>query len=108
MELIGICVVCFLVCGVVVISKKKGYKECYVGVDGLVFNKYFYFKKCGVVVFCEIFDWFVKVDFNDDDFIEILVVEDGSGVGVVLIVVLILERVKKGNMYGILYLENFY
>ncbi|KAK0668288.1 putative hexokinase [Cercophora samala] len=106
-ELIGTRAARLSACGVAAISKKKGYKECHVGADGSVFNKYPHFKKRGAAALREILDWPEKADPNDDDPIEILAAEDGSGVGAALIAALTLERVKKGNMHGILHPENF-
>jgi hexokinase len=44
---------------------------------------------------------------NEEDPIEILAAEDGSGVGAALIAALTLKRVKEGNVAGILHPENF-
>ena len=89
------------------ICKKKGYKECHVGADGSVFNKYPHFKERGAQALREILDWGEKKDPKEEDPIEILAAEDGSGVGAALIAALTLERVQKGNLHGILHPENY-
>ncbi len=94
-------------CGVAAISQKKGYKTCHVGADGSVFNKYPHFKARGAQALREILDWPEKASPTVEDPIEILAAEDGSGVGAALIAALTLERVKNGNMHGILHPENF-
>ncbi|KAK5663323.1 hypothetical protein OQA88_3751 [Cercophora sp. LCS_1] len=106
-ELIGTRAARLSACGVAAISKKKGYKTCHVGADGSVFNKYPHFKKRGAKALREILDWPEKANPKDEDPIEILAAEDGSGVGAALIAALTLERVKAGNMHGILHPENF-
>merc|ERR1711964_14129 len=55
----------------------------------------------------EILDWAPKKSSKEEDPIEILAAEDGSGVGAALIAALTLKRVKEGNMAGILHPENF-
>jgi len=52
-------------------------------------------------------DWPEKKSAKEEDPIEILAAEDGSGVGAALIAALTLKRVKEGNMAGILHPENF-
>ena len=94
-------------CGVAAISIKKGYSSCHVGADGSVFNKYPHFKARGAQALREILDWPEKTDPKEEDPIEILAAEDGSGVGAALIAALTLQRVKAGNMHGILHPENF-
>ncbi|KXX78730.1 Hexokinase [Madurella mycetomatis] len=106
-ELIGTRAARLSACGVAAISKKKGYDNCHVGADGSVFNKYPRFKARGAQALREILDWPEKTDPKEEDPIEILAAEDGSGVGAALIAALTLERVKKGNMHGILHPENF-
>lgn len=105
-ELIGTRAARLSACGVAAISKKKGYKECHVGADGSVFNKYPHFKQRGAVALREILDWPAKKR-NAEDPIEILAAEDGSGVGAALIAALTLQRVKAGNMAGIQHPENY-
>jgi hexokinase len=78
-----------------------------VGADGSVFNKYPNFKARGAQALREILEWPDKANENDEDPIEILAAEDGSGVGAGLIAALTLKRVKEGNMAGILHPENF-
>ncbi|KAK3393211.1 hexokinase-domain-containing protein [Podospora didyma] len=106
-ELIGTRAARLSACGVAAISKKKGYETCHVGADGSVFNKYPQFKARGAAALREILDWPEKSDPKEDDPIEILAAEDGSGVGAALIAALTLQRVKDGNMHGILHPENF-
>jgi hexokinase len=106
-ELIGTRAARLSACGVAAISLKKGYHNCHVGADGSVFNKYPHFKARGAQALREILDWPEKTDPKEEDPIEILAAEDGSGVGAALIAALTLERVKKGNMHGILHPENF-
>ncbi|KAK1768448.1 hexokinase-domain-containing protein [Phialemonium atrogriseum] len=106
-ELIGTRAARLSACGVAAISKKKGYKSCHVGADGSVFNKYPHFKARGAKALREILDWPVKTDPKEEDPIEILAAEDGSGVGAALIAALTLKRVKEGNLAGILHPENF-
>ncbi|KAL2016535.1 hypothetical protein VTK56DRAFT_3429 [Thermocarpiscus australiensis] len=106
-ELIGTRAARLSACGVAAISKKKGYKACHVGADGSVFNKYPRFKDRGAQALREILDWPEKTNPKEEDPIEILAAEDGSGVGAALIAALTLQRVKDGNMHGILHPENF-
>ncbi|KAL2167520.1 hypothetical protein VTG60DRAFT_1143 [Thermothelomyces hinnuleus] len=106
-ELIGTRAARLSACGVAAISIKKGYKTCHVGADGSVFNKYPHFKARGAQALREILDWPEKKDPKEEDPIEILAAEDGSGVGAALIAALTLQRVKAGIMHGILNKENF-
>jgi len=106
-ELIGTRAARLSACGVAAICKKKGYETCHVGADGSVFNKYPHFKARGAQALREILDWPEKKNPTDEDPIEILAAEDGSGVGAALIAALTLKRVKEGNMAGILHPENF-
>lgn len=106
-ELIGTRAARLSACGVAAICKKKGYKTAHVGADGSVFNKYPHFKKRGAEAMREILDWAPKTNKNEEDPIEILAAEDGSGVGAALIAALTLKRVKQGNLAGILHPENF-
>jgi hexokinase len=106
-ELIGTRSARLSACGVAAICTKKGYDTCHVGADGSVFNKYPHFKARGAQALREILDWPEKKDPKAEDPIEILAAEDGSGVGAALIAALTLERVKKGNLAGILHPENF-
>lgn len=106
-ELIGTRAARLSACGVAAISLKKDYKTCHVGADGSVFNKYPHFKARGAVALREILDWAPKKSSKEEDPIEILAAEDGSGVGAALIAALTLKRVKEGNMAGILHPENF-
>jgi hexokinase len=106
-ELIGTRAARLSACGVAAIAKKKDYKTCHVGADGSVFNKYPHFKQRGAQALREILDWPAKKSSKEEDPIEVLAAEDGSGVGAALIAALTLKRVKEGNMYGILHPENF-
>ena len=106
-ELIGTRAARLSACGVAAICKKKGYKTCHVGADGSVFNKYPHFKARGAQALKEILDWPDKANHREEDPIEILAAEDGSGVGAALIAALTLKRVKHGNAAGILHPENF-
>jgi len=106
-ELIGTRAARLSACGVAAIAKKKGYKTCHVGADGSVFNKYPHFKQRGAVALREILDWPAKKSPKEEDPIEILAAEDGSGVGAALIAALTLKRVKEGNFAGILHPEKY-
>lgn len=106
-ELIGTRAARLSACGVAAISIKKDYKTCHVGADGSVFNKYPHFKQRGAAALREILDWPEKKSKKEEDPIEILPAEDGSGVGAALIAALTLKRVAEGNMAGILHPENF-
>ncbi|RDA91769.1 hypothetical protein CP533_4760 [Ophiocordyceps camponoti-saundersi (nom. inval.)] len=106
-EMIGTRAARLSACGVAAICQKKGYKTCHVGADGSVFNKYPHFKARGAQALGEILDWPKKTKADEEDPVEILAAEDGSGVGAALIAALTLKRVKEGNMAGILHPENF-
>jgi hexokinase len=106
-ELIGTRAARLSACGVAAICKKKGYETCHVGADGSVFNKYPHFKARGAVALREILDWPEKKNPKEEDPIEILAAEDGSGVGAALIAALTLKRVKEGNLAGIQRPENY-
>ncbi|KAL8404973.1 hypothetical protein RB594_009739 [Gaeumannomyces avenae] len=106
-ELIGTRAARLSSCGVAAICKKKGYESCHVGADGSVFNKYPNFKARGAKALREILDWPEKTDPKEEDPIEILAAEDGSGVGAALIAALTIKRVKEGNVAGIRNTDNF-
>ena len=106
-ELIGTRAARLSACGVAAIAKKKDYKTCHVGADGSVFNKYPHFKARSAQALSEILDWPAKKNKKDEDPIEILAAEDGSGVGAALIAALTLKRVAEGNMAGIEHPENY-
>lgn len=106
-ELIGTRAARLSACGVAAICKKKNMTSCHVGADGSVFNKYPHFKARGAQALREILDWPAKTNHKEEDPIEILAAEDGSGVGAALIAALTLKRVEAGNMAGILHPENF-
>ena len=89
-------------------SLKWGYQSCHVGADGSVFNKYPHFKERGAQALREILDWPEKAaGSKEEDPVEILAAEDGSGVGAALIAALTLKRIKAGNSSGVLHPENF-
>jgi hexokinase len=100
-ELIGTRAARLSACGVAAICKKKKYETCHVGADGSVFNKYPHFKARGAQALREILDWPAKKNSKEEDPIEILPAEDGSGVGAALIAALTLKRVKEGNLAGV-------
>ncbi|KAI1843322.1 hypothetical protein JX266_010496 [Neoarthrinium moseri] len=106
-ELIGTRAARLSACGVAAICKKKNMQSCHVGADGSVFNKYPHFKARGAQALREILDWPAKKSLREEDPIEILAAEDGSGVGAALIAALTLKRVEAGNLAGILHPENF-
>ncbi|KAM9874801.1 hexokinase [Verticillium dahliae] len=106
-ELIGTRAARLSACGVAAICKKKNYETCHVGADGSVFNKYPHFKERGALALREILDWPEKKNPTDEDPVEILAAEDGSGVGTALIAALTLKRVQQGNIAGILQPDNF-
>lgn len=106
-ELIGTRAARLSACGVAAICKKKNYESCHVGADGSVFNKYPHFKARGAAALREILDWPQKANPKEDDPVEILAAEDGSGVGAALIAALTLKRAKAGNLAGILHPEHF-
>lgn len=105
-ELIGTRAARLASCGVAAIATKKGYKNFHVGADGSVFHKYPHFKARGAQAMKEILDWPEKQG-NEEDPIEILAAEDGSGVGAALIAALTIKRAKEGNLHGIRRQENF-
>ncbi|KAF2760012.1 hypothetical protein EJ05DRAFT_475028 [Pseudovirgaria hyperparasitica] len=100
-ELIGTRAARLSACGVAAIAKKKNLGECHVGADGSVFNKYPHFKARGAQALREILDWPEKTKRSEKDPIEILPAEDGSGVGAALIAALTMQRVQKGENWGI-------
>lgn len=106
-ELIGTRAARLSACGVAAICTKKNLQPCHVGADGSVFNKYPHFKARGALALREILDWPAKSSAKEEDPVEILAAEDGSGVGAALIAALTLKRVSKGNIAGILHPENF-
>lgn len=106
-ELIGTRAARLSACGVAAICTKKNLQPCHVGADGSVFNKYPHFKARGAQALREILDWPAKKNSKEEDPVEILAAEDGSGVGAAVIAALTLKRVQKGNVAGILHPENF-
>lgn len=106
-ELIGTRAARLSACGVAAICKKKNFETCHVGADGSVFNKYPHFKERGAQALREILDWPKKKRVRDEDPIEVLAAEDGSGVGAALIAALTLKRINEGNVAGVLHPENY-
>lgn len=106
-ELIGTRAARLSACGVAAICTKKNLQPCHVGADGSVFNKYPHFKARGAQALREILDWPAKSNPKEEDPVEVLAAEDGSGVGAALIAALTLKRFAKGNVAGILHPENF-
>lgn len=106
-ELIGTRAARLSACGVAAICTKKNLQPCHVGADGSVFNKYPHFKARGAQALREILDWPAKSSPKEEDPVEILAAEDGSGVGAALIAALTHKRFAKGNVAGILHPENF-
>lgn len=96
-ELIGTRAARLSACGPAAICIKKNIKECHVGADGSVFNKYPHFKARGAIALREILDW----EPSDRDKVDIRPAEDGSGVGAALIAALTMKRVLDGNYAGI-------
>lgn len=106
-ELIGTRAARLSACGVAAIAKKKNFQPCHVGADGSVFNKYPHFKQRGAQAMREILDWPAKKSNREEDPIEILAAEDGSGVGAALIAALTLHRIGQGNLAGIQNIDTF-
>lgn len=74
-------------CGIAAICKKQGIRQCHVGVDGSVFNRYSMFKGRALQGLREIFDW----EAGGLDLIALNAAEDGSGVGAALVASLSLD-----------------
>ncbi|KAJ5375595.1 Hexokinase [Penicillium concentricum] len=74
-------------CGIAAICKKKGIRQCHVGVDGSVFSKYSMLKGRAVQGLRDIFDW----EPGRLDLIALNSAEDGSGVGAALVASLSLD-----------------
>ncbi|KGO74277.1 Hexokinase, N-terminal [Penicillium italicum] len=74
-------------CGIAAICKKKGIRQCHVGVDGSVFSKYSMLKGRATQGLRDIFGW----DENRLDMIALNSAEDGSGVGAALVASLTLD-----------------
>ena len=100
-ELIGTRSARLSACGVAAICKKKGWETAHVGADGTVFNKYPHFKARGAQALKEILDWPEKKARKQEDPVEILPSEDGSGVGAALIAALTIKRIQEGQLAGI-------
>lgn len=73
-------------CGIAAICKKKDIRQCHIGVDGSVFNKYCGFKQRVAQGLREIFDW----SPSEQDWIVLIPSEDGSSVGAALAAALVL------------------
>lgn len=99
-ELIGTRAARLSSCGVAAIVKKKSIKQCHVGADGSVFNKYPHFKARGAQALRDILDWPEKKR-GEKDPVVMMSAEDGSGVGAALIAALTIKRVEEGNYAGI-------
>lgn len=100
-ELVGTRSARLSACGVAAICKMKGWETAHVGADGTVFNKYPHFKARGAQALKEILDWPEKKSRRQEDPIEILPSEDGSGVGAALIAALTIQRIQEGQLAGI-------
>ncbi|KAJ5757364.1 uncharacterized protein N7511_006058 [Penicillium nucicola] len=74
-------------CGIAAICKKRNIRQCHVGVDGSLFNKYSMFKGRAAQALREILDW----PSGEMDLIALNAAEDGSGVGAALVACLTLE-----------------
>ncbi|QSL66539.1 hypothetical protein MERGE_000919 [Pneumocystis wakefieldiae] len=81
-------------CGIAAICKKKNIKECSVGVDGSIINKYPGFKK-------QVCDALVYIYEPYGDKIKLINAQDGSGVGAAIIAALTTERKKRGEFIHI-------
>ncbi|CDM37399.1 Hexokinase [Penicillium roqueforti FM164] len=68
-------------CGIAAICKKKGIRQCHVGVDGAVFNKYSMLEGRASQGLRDIFDW----EPDRLDLISLNPAEDGSGIGAALV-----------------------
>ncbi|OQE19183.1 hypothetical protein PENFLA_c019G06257 [Penicillium flavigenum] len=68
-------------CGIAAICKKKGIRQCHIGVDGTVFSKYNMLKGRAMQGLRDIFDW----EGDRLDLIALNTAEDGSGVGAALV-----------------------
>lgn len=81
-------------CGIAAICKKKNIKECSVGVDGSVINKYPGFKKqvCNALK-C------ILEPYGDK--IKLVPAQDGSGVGAAIIAAITLKRKERGDFINI-------
>lgn len=75
-------------CGIAAICKKKDIRQCHVGVDGSVFNKYSMFKGRAAQALREILDW----PPGEVDLVALNAAEDGSGVGAALVASLTLKE----------------
>lgn len=81
-------------CSIAAISRRAKIKECHVGVDGAVFNKYSRFQNRVQQALREILDW----PDDSEDLITLHGAEDGSGVGAALIAALSLKRPGGGTL----------
>ncbi|CAG7918026.1 unnamed protein product [Penicillium olsonii] len=79
-------------CGIAAICKKTEMRQCHVGVDGAVFNKYSMFKGRVAQGLREIFDW----QPGEMDLIALNAAEDGSGVGAALVASLCIDDEELG------------
>ncbi|EMR09431.1 hypothetical protein PNEG_02374 [Pneumocystis murina B123] len=81
-------------CGIAAICKKKNIKECSVGVDGSVINKYPGFKK-------QVCDALKCILEPYGDKIKLINAQDGSGVGAAIIAAITTQRKEKGEFIHI-------
>ena len=100
-ELIGMRAARLTACGIAAVAIKKGWKTFHAGADGSVFEKYPDFKPRQSQALKEILDWPDKTDADQENPIEVLAAEDGSGVGAALVAALTFKRVQEGNLAGI-------
>lgn len=100
-ELIGTRAARLTACGIAAVAKKKGWSTFQAGADGSVFEKYPDFKVRQSQALREILDWRRKTDPLQENPIEVVAAEDGSGVGAALIAALTFKRVHEGNLAGI-------
>lgn len=96
-ELIGTRAARLSACGIAAVCKMRDFKQCHIGADGSVFNKYPHFKQRNAQALREILDW----QKGKKDPIILSSSEDGSGVGAALVAALTVKRIKAGNTAGI-------
>ncbi|MBE3042764.1 hypothetical protein IMZ48_09360, partial [Candidatus Bathyarchaeota archaeon] len=100
-ELIGTRAARLTACGIAGVAIKKNWDTFQAGADGSVFEKYPDFKSRQSQALREILDWTRKTDPLEENPIEVVAAEDGSGVGAALIAALTFKRVQEGNLAGI-------
>ncbi|KAG5436946.1 hypothetical protein PCANB_001356 [Pneumocystis canis] len=77
-------------CGIAAICKKKNIKECSVGTDGSIINKYPGFKS-------RVSEALKRIFGPDGDKIKLVPAQDGSGVGAAIIAAITTERKKRNE-----------